>query len=102
MDTSRIKKFLESVTDSNLPLDQQPLVFACNEDLTGESNENICTNKLATACGDNSICTNYDAACGFSRNGKCTNEANAYCHIIIPPATDGALCYIIENGYTCQ
>lgn len=95
MDTSRIKKFLESVTDSNLPLDQQPLVFACNEDLMGESNDGICSNKSASACMDNANCTNYGAACNFARNGNCTNESNSYCHIITPP--NGAIC--ISNGY---
>ena len=102
MDTSRIKKFLESVTDSNLPLEQQTLVFTCDDRLMGESNGKGCTNKSLEGCKSNDVgCTNYGGACNNSDNGSdCKNEANAYCQVVLPPGTDIA-CHV-TNGVWCM
>ena len=92
---SEIKKFIESVLDSSVPVDQQSMI--CSTELSligGKPDGNGTCQNSSDACGTTniSICYNSGSFCNLSNNpGKCINTgtvqppANADC---IPPIVD--------------
>lgn len=112
MSTSRIERFLSSLTDPTLPMEEQTQVFVCNENLLGEENGKNCTNSTPGACSDNlAICKNYAAACSGSSNPEdCSNYdvnfrncgSNSSECLVTPPKDDGAVCRPEINVLNCN
>lgn len=79
---SRINRFLSDLVDSNLPQEEQIIVFSQeeNKDAAGIKRTNSkCTNKASTCGGTdtkNTECTNYDSYCSGAYNMSCTAETS--------------------------
>lgn len=81
----RIAEFLDKLTDSSLPIEQQILLFSQEESVDGAgSKNNKCTNKsnctnTAKSCEGsiNGGCKNYDENCNDSINTICENRKSS-------------------------
>lgn len=81
MEKDRIKKFLDSISESELDKTQEALVFSVSDHYYGGDNAG-CSNSTLSACkGVNTNCTNYNAACTQSYNVDCKNVRVDNCPI---------------------